>query len=180
MKGEKDYSDGIGSEKAVLVSCSNDRYHEAVIEISRLCSSRNQKTCFVGFVRPCLTTISELKNAKIQTGKFVFIDAISGLEETLIAEDSVCIFTPSPQELTKLAVAIFSALEKYKFSSLILDSLNILFVFSSHSLSLRFLQSIVTKLRAVDVQTILISVKDEKLLDITNVKMFVDKTVDIE
>ena len=87
------------------------------------------------------------------------------------------IFVQSPKSLTEISIDIANLIGK-KTDSVIFDSLSTLLIYQDSMTSIKFVHSIVSKIRSADKKCIFFSLKEDADSDMMkDVNMFVDKVV---
>jgi len=167
----------IKKNKLLVAILSNQNYNDTLLEIAKSVSG-NKITCYVGLNKPYSTTNDNLKAAKVNTSKFLFVDAITkgaGRKTT----DNV-IFVSSPRALTELNISINKILETGKVGNLVFDSLSTLLIYEKPLTVVKFVHSLTAKLRALNLSTVFIVLKDDVTPDLLkNLYMFADKVLDL-
>jgi len=169
----------IEQNKILIFIVSNEGYNTKIIEIMKN-APFDKKTCYVSLNKPYKTITSNLTSNKINTNNLIFIDAITkgGKKEE---ENKNVIFTSPPTSLTELNIIINGVLESGKIEILFFDSLSTLLIYEKPETVTKFIHSLSAKLRALNINSIFIVLKDDITPELLkNLYMFADKVVDLD
>jgi len=163
--------------KVVVVVISGNDYNSKIVEITKN-MSHNKMLCYVGLNKPYNITINTLKSEKVKTDNIFFIDTVSKSSKQKSADNVA--FVSSPRAFTELNISLVTALEAGKIKNLIFDSLNTLLIYEDIMIASKFIHSLISKLRDLQVNVVFLALKDDKSSDlIKNLFMFVDKVIDL-
>lgn len=166
-------SDAIKGNQIVVFQISKKNYMEKTYEIIAEMSKIYSDICYITLNRPYQTMLKDFAARKIDPKKFVFIDAVSGGGKN--AEK--VIFVQSPKSLTDISIDMSGLLGK-KTESFIFDSLSTLLIYEDSTTSIKFVHSIVSKVRTADKRLVFMSLKEDSETDMMkDINMFVDKIV---
>ncbi len=174
IKSKKELEAEIKSLKprtVVLFISSGKSFHKTNMTILRsILKIKNYFGIYVSISKPYEILIEKLKKEKIDINRLFFIDAISKSVFDKIEVKENCIYIPSPQSLTDLAIVISRIVESMKRKEnkfLFLDSLSTLLMYNKPEVVAQFVHFLVTRLRFFGLIGIIISIEkqiDEKLL----------------
>ncbi|MBI4894829.1 MAG: hypothetical protein HY833_03805 [Candidatus Aenigmarchaeota archaeon] len=163
----------IRENQIIVFEISKKNYIEKTYEIIAEVSNKHDNICYVTLNRPYQTMLKDFAAKKIDSGKFTFIDAVSGGGKN----SPGVIFVQSPKSLTDISIDMSNLLGK-KTESFIFDSLSTLLIYSDSMTSIKFVHSIVSKIRAASKKCIFMSLKEDSGTDMMkDINMFVDKIV---
>jgi len=155
----------------VLFIVSGKKFHETNMTILKsLMQAKEYMGIYITISKPYEVLVRQLKKEKIDVSRLYFIDAISKSVYDKIETTENCIYIPSPQSLTDLAIVISRIVEMMKKREnkfLFLDSLSTLLMYNKPEIVAQFAHFLVTRLRRVGLIGIIISIEkqiDEKLL----------------
>ncbi|OGM02767.1 hypothetical protein A3K72_00185 [Candidatus Woesearchaeota archaeon RBG_13_36_6] len=168
--------DDIKQNQVVLFVISKKDYTEMLLDVIKAVEKASDKVCYVTINRPYNNILLQLKNNKVNLGKFFFVDAITSTVQTPEQVEN-CIFVASPDALTDLSLAFSQALGKCDIA--LFDTMSTLVIYQDIGSVLKFMHNIVTKLRVGNKKGVLIALKEDSEELIKDLHMFVDKVVDL-
>lgn len=166
----------IKSNQVLLFVISKKDYTEMLLDVIKAVEKSSDKVCYVTINRPYNNILLQLKNNKVNLGKFLFVDAITSTVQTPEQVEN-CIFVASPDALTDLSLAFSQALSKCDIA--LFDTMSTLVIYQDIGSVLKFIHNIVTKLRVGNKKGVLIALKEDSEELIKDLHMFVDKVVDL-
>jgi len=156
------------------------KYNSEVIKF--LVSKKKIPGVYVTLNRPYSIIKKIFEKEKINTNMILFIDAnTSPSEKRKLEKSKGCLFIPSPQHLTDLAIALAEAVEaipsKDKF--VFFDSLSTLFVYNKAGTVAKFAHFLTSKMRVWGVKGVIVSLeKGENKSVIDQISQFTDSVLD--
>jgi hypothetical protein len=166
MKADKVISDN----QIVVFVVPRAKYSSKLIDISAAASKKG--VCVASLNKPYNVIGAALQKKKIDLKKVVFVDTVSGDLKT--EKGYAVIHVSSPRALTELSIAMNKALGKTDI--IVFDSLSNLIVNTDSATAIKFVHSIVTKIRAKKKKCVFLCLKEDSKSSLMNdVSMFVDK-----
>ena len=135
--------------------------------------ARSKKVCYISINKPYSVLGESFKKSKIDTKKILFIDCVTGK----VSGDSKynVLVVSSPKALTELSIVIGDAIKKPE-NFVVFDSLSTLLAYHDSSTAIKFIHSLVSKIRSTKNGCIFICLKEDKDSELMkDVSMFVDK-----
>ena len=158
---------GTVSSQITVVVVPNNKYLSGLQKV--VSSVSGEKICYVALNKP-YNTIAE--TVKLNTKSVTFIDCVSG--GVAGPKDYKVIFVSSPKALTNLSIAITENMKKHDV--IVFDALSTLLVYNDGATVIKFVHSIVSKLRATKTRCIFMTLKEDINTDMMkDLSMFVDK-----
>lgn len=154
----------------------NEQYSVKMGEISGYFSNTFAATCYVSLNKLLNTLTKNLEDARVDTGKFLFIDGITKSASPKLEEQSNVIYVQSAAALTQLSLTINKALSTGKFDGLLFDSLSTLLVYNKSEVVVKFVRDLINKIKQKNVATVFTALEgdtDSALLK--DISMYVDK-----
>ena len=166
------------SKQSTLVLLHGAEYNEEIKSILKDLGPE-KRICYVALNKTSDSLIELFEENKIDLTNVVFIDAISQTFSKVKESTDKTYFVKSPEALTDLSVAINKFLE-YKFDVLIFDSLTSLLTYRRKDIVIKFLRSLIDKIKKEKTQSIFYSLCTPKTSDFNNeVSSMVDKAIDL-
>jgi CBS-domain-containing membrane protein len=158
---------------------SNALYPEDSISIIKAVTKVIPKIVYVTVNKPYFSIIETLKSKGINTDGLYFIDASS--EEGDVSKGENYEKVKSPSDITEIMLSVGKCLEGKKFAGLIFDSVSTLLAYQDEEIVIRFVHSLVNKLRKFNVKGVFLCIKEDiKTSLMKNLNMLADYSVDIE
>ncbi len=130
------------SNKVILIISNSKNYNKLV---SNLVKSLPRKVVYLSLNKPC---------DEISSKNFFFITPFQGNSKN-------CIHIENLSSLTELSILISNLVERQKFDAFVFDSISSLMTYHSTDLVRRFVRYLVSKLRSLNIQSILIIMDSE-------------------
>lgn len=176
---KEDAKKAIKDNDIILVLVPNEKYSEKVNDVAGIAANLSEKVCYVSANKPYTTLMKNFEKAKIDTGKFCFIDCVTKSPSGTEAGGKV-VCVSSPKALTEMNIAMKKLLEANKPGITVFDSLSTLLIYEESSVVTRFVHSIISVFRSLGSKGILIALKDEVKNELVkDLSMFVDKVVEM-
>jgi hypothetical protein len=161
----------------VLCVAMPDQLRVKVQEAVRSISVGFNRPCFISLTKPYAALARELDAAKVPKDRLFIIDCVSRVAE---GKQKNCLVTAGAEDLTDLGIAISETLGKGGVDAMVVDNVMVLTLYNDEAQTLKFLHSVITKLRTAGVGTALFLAKDEKHADLAKeLYIFVDKVMDL-
>lgn len=176
---------GITQNKFVLVLLNEEQYISQLNKIVQSVEKSNKKICYVCLSRPYKDILNNLKKNNINTKFFFFIDVLSSHYEK-ISPHKNCMFLDSPNDLKLLVQAIETAIEKEKCSVLLFDTISALLIYQESFSILQFTHTLTVEKKEERIKKLFIAIKKDSFPEkenkefINDLKMFADKTIDLD
>ncbi len=163
----------------VVLVIPNTSYMSGIMKVTKQICTSNKTTVYVSLNKLYKPLTSKFESAKIDLNKFLFIDGISKSAGQEAPDAKNCLFVHSAGALTELSLNITKAINTGKFDSLVFDSLSTLLIYNKKEVVIKFVQSLVNKLRNKKITTVFAALKGdtEKGL-LKEIGMFVDEVVE--
>lgn len=156
-----------------------DKYQPQLTEIAAEMLEESDRTLiYITTNKPYSHVSRVLEEKGIDVGNIFFIDCISAyLGEKPDADVDNCFFIDSPENLTDTSIAIDKAIEVISGEKvLLLDSLSVLLVYNQATRAGKFASFIANKMRASDVETVILALESDMDTDVINqIKTVVDE-----
>jgi archaellum biogenesis ATPase FlaH len=172
-KSLRDYIKNLKPNSVILFIIDAKNYHQIHPRLLRdTIVEKKFAGIYITVNKPYDILVEYLKKNKIDTENIFFIDAISESVSDDIKMTNDCLFIPSPERLTDLAIALTQTLESMKNKEnkfIFIDSLSTLLIYNSFDVVAKFVHFIVSRLRLFGLVGILISIEkqiDEKMTSI--------------
>lgn len=178
MKKEvTDIKKEIKGNQIIVFVIPNEEYAARLKEVTSILSKLYKNICYISLNKPYNVLIKKLKESKINTKKFFFIDCITESVKGKPVGDGV-LYVSSPRAFTELSIMIKKILDKIKIESTIFDSLSTLLVYGDTMNVIRFTQSLMTTLRTRGSNGVFTCLKGDVTTNlIKDLNMFADKII---
>lgn len=161
--------------QTLLLLVPNESYNKAVIDLAKEVSKEN--TCYVTLNKTFAAISEDFKKKGVSIDKMIFIDAISSSFSKSTCSGDHCFPISSPGALTELGIAISKFL-KHGFGFFIFDSVTNLNTYHKKILIVKFITSVINKLKNTETKAIFIGMSGRNDDVIDEVSTLVDKVVD--
>jgi KaiC/GvpD/RAD55 family RecA-like ATPase len=166
----------------ILFITSETKYSYVNNEILKNYVNKEEDYCvYITVNKAYATLIKELKAKKIDTSKFLIIDAITPVSSGTRVGNAI--FIGSPRALTNISLTLTSALKKVPEGKrlLFLDSISTLLVYNNLGTVSKFSNFIINKMREWKVTGAIISLEKEKAEGITKyLSQIVDRVIEVK
>jgi hypothetical protein len=173
----------IESNKFLLLLIGEKEYKARLEEIIKSVGKTNGKICYVCLSKPHNYVIKDLGYMGIDSKNFFFIDVLSshyGKPKPV----KNCIFVSAPTELTAIRMAIKTAMEKWKCTVLLFDTVSALLIYQESFSIVRFTHNLMTGSEQEKTKKVFIMLKGDSVPSeenqnlVKDLTMFADKTLD--
>jgi KaiC/GvpD/RAD55 family RecA-like ATPase len=125
----------------------NEKYKREMAKVTKYFSDYFNSICYVSLSKLRDPLIIDLKKAGIDLDKFLIIDAITKSVNPDAKLDGNFVGVSSPGALTEMSIVIDKVLKKGDFDGFIFDSLSTLSIYNNGPEMMRFVHSLVNKLK---------------------------------
>ncbi len=170
---EKNIKDG----QIVVFSVPQSNYEDGLEEVVSSVFAVSKSICFVAMNKPYATLGTMFKAKGLDLGKVTFIDCVTGR----VSKDKTynVVSVSSPKALTELSITMSQTMKK-DFDFIIFDSLSTLLVYGDSITAIKFVHSIVSKIRETKKKMIFMVLKEDSATDLMkDISMFVDKIIPV-
>src|SRR5271157_5390934 len=162
----KKISEGVktlNNEDKIYLFCSNfDTYQEVNdMVIEELSKNYRLNGLYITLSQEYPDISEHLKKKGVDISKLHFIDGIS-MKFGKYPKNDNCTFISSPKSIVDLSLSITNLTNSGKFVFLLLDSISTLLMFNGSKLTLDFFQYLTSKMRALNMKTVIILLNDEE------------------
>ncbi len=165
----------IKGNKILLFVVSNKNYIKNINEIAYGVSNVSRSIVYVTLNKPYKVLVESFEKKGINAKKMAFIDCASGSIQK--PKDYDVLFVSSPEALTELSITINETMKK-STNIIIFDSVSTLLVYKEPSIVVKFIHSMISKIRAADKKCVMISLsEDANKTVLKDIGMFIDKMV---
>lgn len=166
----------IVKNSSTVLLCKSKNTNEALVDLCKSSSKKFKRICIVSVNKPFTSLIKTLHEKKIDYSNFHFIDCISATFMQQIPSKQ-CTYISSPKALTELAIAIGGFIEDTDL--IIFDNISGLFIHNGELMTLRFLNSIISRLSRTRIRGVYLLVGETKQELVADISLLVDKVVEI-
>ncbi len=142
----------------ILITKSKDYLSVKYAAIKCLTKDKRFFGIYVSLNKSCIAITDELKEAKIDPQKILFIDGTG--EGTTTSKK--CIALKSSQSLTELSLAMTEACKNKALKFIFFDSLSTLLIFNGQETTERFMHYLINKMRNMGIILIILSLEEER------------------
>jgi hypothetical protein len=165
----------VKENKIVIFVVSNKKYVNQLNEITSAVTKTNKNILYVTLNKSYKVLAESFEKKGIDTKKITFIDSVSGGVQK--PKDYKVYFVSSPKALTELSITINETM-KQNIDIMVLDSLSTLLVYEDPLTVVKFVHSIVSKIRDVNKKCVMTSLSEDAGKSILkDLSMFVDKVI---
>lgn len=160
-----------------VIVMPNTAYNKTLKDIVGSALEKHGSLCYVSLNKPYNSVISYLKTNGVGSENIIFIDAVTKNAES---DSDQVIYVSSPTALTEINITINKILEAGGIKVVLIDSISTLLLYTEESVVLKFVHSIVSKMRSDKNDCIMAAIEDEStraLID--DMSMFVDEILEL-
>src|SRR3989338_295727 len=163
--------------QTMLVLMPSLEYNKDILDIIR--GLAGASICYVTLNKTADSLRELFKKSKVNVNNIIFIDAISKTLKSEPYQTNYCYYVSSPAALEELSLTMGKFL-KHEFQYLIFDSLTNLMIYQKRDAVIKFISSIVNKIRASKTKAVFyaLNIKEQSEL-IKESSMFVDKVIQL-
>jgi hypothetical protein len=152
-------------------------YSSESVKIIKHIEKISKKICYVNLNKFLTSLIKDLEDSEIDTKKFFFVDAITKSTDPNMQDEENRKFVRSPSALTELSITIAEVLSSSKPEALFFDSISACLVYNPEMITVKFLHTLIGRIRAAKCTAVLTCLEQEKPRVIEDLGMFVDGTM---
>jgi len=162
------------NRNTVIISKSLQQAQVA-IDLHKVLSKKFKKIGVVMLHKSSSALLEELEKAKVNCSNYCFIDCESKRDAGGIKE---CLHVSSPAALTELALSIEKMKKNYQPNLLILDNISSLLIYNNEALVLKFLHSVMQKVRQTKSRAVYLILEEGKKSFISDLSLFADMIIE--
>jgi hypothetical protein len=163
----------------IVLVIPNAKYTAELPKIAKYLSGNFKATAYVSLNKPFETLEKNLKKAKVDLDKFLFIDGITKNANPQAEEKENCMFVKSAAALTNISLLINKTLKTGKFDSLLFDSLSTLLIYNESKIVGKFVHNMVNKIKNTKTTAVFTALKgDTNSALLKEVELYVDKVIE--
>lgn len=165
------------NDRILLVNISPSKYSDITKEIFHIMSKSGGYWIYVSVNKPFVALKDSFIRNKIDIGGIFFIDMTSKPVGG-IKKDANCLYLGDPHDLTSVSIAIDQAVTSIKAKNkfIVFDTVNTLLNYNNESMVIRFMHSLIGKMRLWGAKGILLSVDmDDRIT--AQLSQFCDKRI---
>jgi hypothetical protein len=166
----------------LLILLSDEQYLNRLYNLVKSVKQSGSRICYVCVSKPCKDVLEDLRNNKLDTEFFFFIDVLSSHYSKQKPRKG-CVFLDSPKNLDAIRSAIERAIEKNNCTVLLFDTLSSLLIYQESFPILKFAHSLTVE-KGENVIKLFLITKENPALEkenkelISDLSMFADRTLD--
>ncbi len=161
------------NQNVVLISSSQD-HEKTMSELHKAVSKKFKKICMITVNKSFSALIEKFQKQGIDYSNYYFIDCIS--KKNMIVEQSKqCLYVSSPTALTELALAMGKLRQA---DLIILDNISSLLLYNKDAEVLKFLHSMMTKIRQTKTKAVYSILKESKKEFLADIELFADAVIE--
>ncbi len=158
-----------------IVLISNSKEHEkAMIELHKAVSKKFKKICMITVNKSFSALIEKFQEQGIDYSNYFFIDCISK-KNIIVKQSKQCLYVSSPAALTELSLAIGKL---GQIDLIILDNISSLLLYNKDAEVLKFLHSMMTKIRQTKTKAVYSILKESKKEFLADIELFADAVIE--
>ncbi len=168
----------LAGNQTVLLYIPRTKYDAVLVNNAKKLAKGN--VCYVTTNKTFTSLDVDFKKKKINTKNIIFIDAISKTFKDAPDQTDRCYYISSPAALTELAL-VLSKFLRHEFDYVVFDSLSNLLVYSKKVPLMKFVNSIINKIKGSKTKAVFYAVSGGEQADlIKQCETFVDKAISIK
>ncbi|MFH1210868.1 MAG: hypothetical protein V1645_03045 [archaeon] len=164
-----------------LIIVPSNKFQETSMQILNIMMEKYKGGGYVTVNRPYQSMVKMLRTGNINERNIFFVDCITEYlrENEMVVRN--CSFVDSPANLTDIGIALDPIIKDKKHNFIMVDSIDLLSVYNSPELVIKFAHFITGKLRLHDTSGIFLASKeksDEKLIN--EMAQFCDRVITLD
>jgi len=168
----------ISDSSVILTILPKENYEDLNMHMVKLITDRKKNIggAYVTINRPYANIINIMAKNDIDHEKMFFVDCVT--EEKKEAKN--CVFMRTPRSLTNIGIALEPVYDSNQHSFVFLDSLDALSIYHDPNMIIRFVRSLIEKVREKDMSGFMIGLSEEtdkKIID--ELSVVCDKVIDL-
>ncbi len=172
-----DIGSTIKNNSISVVVMPNTSYNETLKDIVSAALEKHGSLCYISLNKPYNSVMTYLKNKGVDSENIIFIDAVTKKTES---DSDQVIYVSSPTALTEINITMNKVLEAGGIKAVLIDSISTLLLYTEESVVLKFVHSIVSKMRSDKNDCIMAAIEDESTRElIDDMSMFVDDILEL-
>lgn len=141
-----------------LVFVDRKGYRSGIEKIVGDASNNYSKVCYISFNDPYHIVIEMLKTVKVDTGKFIVIDASSNVKETKVISKTT--YVTNIDSLFNVYLFLGNLIKKESINAILLDSISILIYKHNPELLKKMLSNLLLEVGAVGCDSFVLALKE--------------------
>lgn len=173
------YDKDIMENEIVLFIVTYKSYQAELVRIAKSVSKRFRRIVYISLNKPADKIVKILKENKVDTKKFLFIDGVTKSIKANAANHGT-IFIHTPDNIKEFETELNEILEKEKLECLIYDSLSAMAIYNNRTEIIKFIHDLITRLMTTHTNAEFICLSDN--IDspcIKYVSTLADKVIDL-
>jgi hypothetical protein len=166
----------LNKDQNLVVLCKTKSSEGVMFDMCKDLSKKFNNVCIVTVNRPFSSLREKLNAENIDYSKFQFVDCISAKYMEQIPSKQ-CIYISSPRALTEMAITLTQMAKNLEV--IIIDNINGLFLYNGEVLTLRFLNSLVIRLRKTNTKILYLLLGETSKDRLADLSLFADKVIEI-
>jgi archaellum biogenesis ATPase FlaH len=166
-------------KKTSLVAINATEYQETTLGLVKQLSDNHSRILYISLNTLMTPLRHQFEDHGIDLKKFYFIDGVTKTVIPSPPEFPNTIFVPSPDALTKLSIAVTTALQSFDPDIIYFESLSTLLIYEDVMAISQFVHLLVNKITAYGSRAIFTCLKGEKEQQlIKNLSLSLDKIIE--
>lgn len=178
----KDKIESLAKKKGIYVVISSVEDYKNVNNflLYSLLKNNKKRGVYVTLNREAEVIEGELKKMGVDTSKLLFVDGITKRNKSNVKDKSNVVYIQGPDSLTELSLVLTESTNTDGFDFVLLDSMVSLLIYNKPEIAQRFTHYFVTKIRDYGINSILLSIEDEKSESfIATISQFCDGVINL-
>ncbi|MBN1503418.1 hypothetical protein JW930_07805 [Candidatus Woesearchaeota archaeon] len=168
----------IQGKKTFLVVMQSRQYQDQILNLTLQMNSTFNRIAYISLNRLITPLRRQLEENKINVEKFFFIDGITKTAIPNPPSMNNTIFVPSPNDLTKLSIAVTKVLQTFDPDCIFFDSLSTLLIYEDMTIISQFVHSLINKINAYGIRAVLTCLEGDKEQQlIKDLSLILDKVI---
>lgn len=174
---KQDYGQEFAKNRILVFVIPNVIYQDELLNITKSVAYKFDRIAYISINKPAEKVAEILGQDKIDTEKFLFIDAVNqDVNEITIYNNFALINSPS--DLEKFKNGLYEILDKEKFDCVVFDSLSTMLIYQEANIVIRFMHDLIKRLTiANSAGTFTCLSEDVNTVLVKDVAMFVDRVI---
>ncbi len=159
---EIDLKSDLKTNRLILTVIPTQEYAESVAGMVRDLNASYNRVIYVSLNKLINPLRRELQDRSVDLGKFFFVDGVTKTAIPNPPEMQNCIYVPSPDDMTKLSIAITKVLQTFDPDCLFFESLSTLLIYEDPMIVTQFVHSLINKVNAYGIRAVFTCLDGEK------------------
>ena len=165
----------LSKNQNVVVVSKSLNYEQTMMDMHKAVSKEFKKICMVTLNKPSSALVKKFQEEGIDYSNYCFIDCVPSKEK--VGESKQDTYVSSPSSLTELMLTIDKIKKIHQIDLMILDNISSLLIYNKDVIVLKFLHSLMTRIRQTDTKVIYSILQKDMKGPMEDISLFADAVI---